>query len=97
MGMTIDWLNWGKDVVAAIGVSFVALAPTVLPYLSKKKQAREAYQRQLVLELMSDIEILYHAEARYLEMIKDLTGSNMKHRIRQEVEIDKRGLKRLFR
>ena len=77
MALEFDLDLWEK-VVGCVVSMFVVLT----------RKEREAYQQQLLLDAMSDVEFLYHAESKLLEIIKEHTGLSMKQRIRLEVELE---------
>ena len=87
MALEFDLDLW-EQIVGCVVSMFVVLTPIVLPYINKKRKEREAYQQQLLLDAMSDVEFLYHAESKLLEIIKEHTGLSMKQRIRLEVELE---------
>ncbi len=80
-------ITLAQTVIAGIFGVVVTLIPIGFAYYQRRRAAEEARLRRIALEALQDVKVLYAIEAKLLEMIHDVSGQNMKHRIRQEVEI----------
>ena len=77
-----------QTVIAGVFGVVVTLIPVGFAYYQRRRAAEEARLRRIALEALQDVQVLYAIEAKLLDMIHDVSGQNMKHRIRQEVEIE---------
>ncbi|WP_270820078.1 hypothetical protein [Aeromonas sp. Y311-2] len=78
-------------ITTVISGSFAVLAvvvPSLMERQRRRAKAREQRQMALLKMALKDVQFLHAVEGRLLEMIHDMTGQNMKVRIRQEVTVD---------